>query len=986
MVVGEYTQIVSEIFSIAETQTIEVDQVERIKGLLFSEESQLAADGKDDFKNAFFGRIVSSRWLTELEQEILKCPNVIVEQGRIKAPRWPAADYLKRMIAVQGDIVIKLVVEIYTDNPWYFELLCEIISEDVEKANEIIVERLGNYIVSEYRFSSGRLLKALTTLVEAEKVDFSLQLLGPIVKFVEDPKKDEKQEERKKNSDTVIARYLEPQPLFKDWDFNDVIEKFVRPLAEKSPFETSIILVKATAHMIELKYGQEETTEGEKKDHSTVWCQRVDEKTGDHDDPKEILVHALTYASQQVFNHSSEFVGELNDALRQPPWEIFNRIRQHLYSLNVDVQTRPWIREEILGYRDYNQWDYHYEFQKMVKIGCDTFKRDLVSDEELILIFEAILGGPSKRHFKEWIGESYTPELFDQRQKQFHLKQLTPFAAVLFGKYDEHYQRLISESEKSIGDEDYAPYKSEGVKTIHQKSPKSVDELKEFDDEALLTFINEWEDVHRESESWWVDINYEGLALAFQQVFKEHIIGSKHRLEYWQENRNRIFRPIFARAIVKAFHELLEAKEFDELGASFEFCAWVLIQPNKTFEEGSNPSDASKEMPDWRSTRRAVRDFVGACVQEGIDVPINYRAQIAALLDALCNAKDNYLEEVSDSLGRDILNIAINQTRSLAIEDFINFGYWVRRNENNGKSEIPELFESLEKRLSENCEWPLTLPEYALLGYNFRHLLQLNEEWTKQWNAVIFPSKKKAEWYEAFSNFIKHQGPDTTVYEILNNDYETALSLLNNFNFEDKHNQEFVDGLGRHCFSFYLWDLYPLEGKESFLTEFYVQTTKDKKRWARLFDGVGRMLKKGASVDAVKKCLIFFEWRYKQKELKELREYSFWIDADCLDPKWRLKSFLKILKFGAVRDDLSYIALEVLDKFKEDHTDLVFECLSKLADHVPKEDYIYLQTSRVKPILAFGLENSSEAIRELAEQIRENFLKVGRFEFLNIED
>ena len=48
-----------------------------------------------------------------------------------------------------------------------------------------------------------------------------------------------------------------------------------------------------------------------------------------------------------------------------------------------------------------------------------------------------------------------------------------------------------------------------------------------------------------------------------------------------------------------------------------------------------------------------------------------------------------------------------------------------------------------------------------------------------------------------------------------------------------------------------------------------------------------------------------------------------------------------------------------------------------LFDHIQKE--------KAKPILAAGLRNEDENVRENAERARDNLLEIGRFEFLDID-
>ena len=66
-------------------------------------------------------------------------------------------------------------------------------------------------------------------------------------------------------------------------------------------------------------------------------------------------------------------VEALDQALRNQRWDVFMRIRQHLYALYPNEQTKPWIRELILAHKDFGKWEYQFEFQRMIRLACENF-------------------------------------------------------------------------------------------------------------------------------------------------------------------------------------------------------------------------------------------------------------------------------------------------------------------------------------------------------------------------------------------------------------------------------------------------------------------------------------------------------------------------------------------------------------------------------------------------------------------------------------
>src|SRR5207248_840720 len=141
----------------------------------------------------------------------------------------------------------------------------------------------------------------------------------------------------------------------------------------------------------------------------------------------------------------------------------------------------------------------HFEFQRMIRAGCEHFGSELLNQAELSMIFDRVLSGPNKDQFKEFMGDQYTEESFVRRQRHFQLYQLRPFEPVLFGRYKERYD-LLSEQEKPPADDDYSPYPVGESKTGGSRGPKSVGELLEMTDGEIVTFLNEWDNAHRDPD------------------------------------------------------------------------------------------------------------------------------------------------------------------------------------------------------------------------------------------------------------------------------------------------------------------------------------------------------------------------------------------------------------------------------------------------------------------------------------------------------
>jgi len=77
--------------------------------------------------------------------------------------------------------------------------------------------------------------------------------------------------------------------------------------------------------------------------------------------------------------------------------------------------------------------------------------------------------------------------------------------------------------------------------------------------------------------------------------------------------------------------------------------------------------------------------------------------------------------------------------------------------------------------------------------------------------------------------------------------------------------------------------------------------------------------------------------------------------------------------------------IENLSKFVPDHLDLVVECFAKLIEGALPQSHFYIRPEQIKPILKAGLACQNGKTAETANLARENLLRAGRSEFLNLD-
>ena len=946
----------------------------------------------------FFQHVNDAAWIPTLDEKgyFAHPPDAEpIGDDRINFPFWPPLSYLVRVFDSEPEKVLGILEQLpNTNNP---RILKEIIDVVLKADSPEVIHRFENKImafvdnawVNTWMWHDNiiELLKK-PYLFEKPLEGFTSSLLSKVVDFQPDPQSEDKQARRREGQ--AVMTLLEPVPRFCLWEYQKILNNGVRPLAEKEPYRVACILIDTVASMIPLTMHQEDIDKGSEQDISEIWCRRLDAADRDYEDSRATLVHILTFACEKVYEKSSESVADLDKVLCNQRWKVFKRLRQHLYALYPNDQTKPWIRDLILTHGDYAWWEHHYEFQRMIRRACEHFGVELLTEEERTQIFDSIRSGPSEADFREWMGERFTEELFRQRQRRFHMMQFNPFVSVLFGKYATYFQELETTSENPISNEDYSPVGEIEGGVVSQHSPKSGEALAKLADEELLTYINEWQEERYDKDNWLVEINIEALAKEFQSVFRDSIIPDTDRLRFWMENREGIERPIYVCAMVGAMQECVKAKNFDKLNDWLTFCEWVLSHPDQEHEDGYRRGDESRENPRWRRSRRAVGDFVETCLKSDVDVPITAREPLAKLLEMLCTQFDWRLDRNKPILLNqdDHLAEAINNTRSLALESLVYFGFWLRRHD--PKADISTIMTILEKRFSSERYYPLSLPEYAMLGRHYGNIFRLDRTWATDHKSDFFPQDKLSAWLAAFKNFLGFSSPFKPTFEILRDDFDFALEHLKCLRDKKHPIINPVNTLGHHLFTYYLWEEYPLKGEESLLERFYRKTNDDQVRCANLFDHVGRMLQnseKHLDHALKERCIQFFDWRFGVGEPTELRAFTYWLEAQCLDAGWRLEAYYKILGIcmsGKVERFSHILRFKPIVGMLNEHTAKVVECFAKLTDCALKHDTYFHEAGEAKTILKAGLESNDENVRKNAKRARENLLRRGRFDFLDV--
>ena len=184
----------------------------------------------------FFQRVNDASWIPILRERgyFAHPPNAEpIGAGRVNFPFWGPIHYLAKMSDHVPDEVIELVLHLpKVDNPRVYDDILDITLQLPGEQSATLQPKILEYASMEYQFLARRYAELLAHWTSEQQITAALDLAKALVQFVPDPDSESKQERRKENPGG-LATLLEPRPRVDQLDYQEILEKGVRPLAER---------------------------------------------------------------------------------------------------------------------------------------------------------------------------------------------------------------------------------------------------------------------------------------------------------------------------------------------------------------------------------------------------------------------------------------------------------------------------------------------------------------------------------------------------------------------------------------------------------------------------------------------------------------------------------------------------------------------------------------------------------------------------------
>ena len=244
-----------------------------------------------------------------------------------------------------------------------------------------------------------------------------------------------------------------------------------------------------------------------------------------------------------------------------------------------------------------------------------------------------------------------------------------------------------------------------------------------------------------------------------------------------------------------------------------------------------------------------------------------------------------------------------------------------------------------------------------MLGCWFDSAVTLEQAWATEHRSDFFPHYTLQEWADAFGSFLHSHRPNRHTFNVLRDEFGFGIENMGELPNSEYPAADTIDYLGEHLFLYYLWGYIPLNGDDSLLERYYLKNDDSRQRWGRLFDYAGRALANtGNTLEASLKerVVAFFEWRLRVVEPIELGNFTFWLEAECMEPEWRLESYSKVLEISRIDPPLVMTQVDALGKLLPDHPAMVIDCFRKVTEAIRQDEFDFLNRDTVIQILTEG--------------------------------
>ncbi|MGH9243833.1 MAG: hypothetical protein ACRD29_05860 [Acidimicrobiales bacterium] len=898
----------------------------------------------------FFDKLNSPDWISPLaDRGFFRNPPPPIREGTtIRFPFWVESRYLARMAAEDPDLVMTVIRTIpETDNTRVHEDIIDAACRMPARLAATLTDRIEQFIDDLHQYLlPEKVTQLIVHLVDGDELAAAVRLARALLK----PHHPESEE-----IDGHILP-VDPRPRFGHPEYSDALDRVMSAVGAASP-EAAYRL--ATDLLEDVLSGSDPTVD-RSADFSYIWRLTIQDPSSGrrHRDMRDDLITAVREAA----NDERIDVRVVVDDLEARHWPVFRRLALHALTTRA-----PSVPDLVLGRA--RQVDrlgdpaQRYEYTRLLREALSL--TDAEGRQELL---DLVLAAEDHGN---------TASADDKVRQDYRLaRTLAALGEALPARGRERLDQLVGELHVTQEDLE-ASGRPGGVVSsfVGSTSPRSATDLAQMPDAQLLEFLSSWA-----PSGEWAAPSPEGLGRALQEAVKQ---DPSRFADLAEEFLN--VEPTYVRSLLRGLQDAVKEGRGFDWSSVLRLSAWVLAQADPPHDGRDRDRD-----PDWSWTRGTIADLLDAGLP-GTQHPIPFDlreavwAQLAQLLEDPDPTPEH--EEQYGGSNMDPVTLAINTVRGRAMHAMVQYALWVRRHlgDTAAFDAMPEVKAALDQHL--DVELDPSLAVRSVYGQFFPWLHLIDSNWAVSRIETIFPvHPDDAAWFEAaWDAFIVFTPPFDSMAGVLADVLAAAAERLPADDDGRSHHRDPGLHLAEHLAVFVVRGVLPID--HELVRSFFVHGASDLHGHVHEFLGHG-FSREDPPIEMLERGMALWEARLEVMQTDppanaaELESFGAWFEVGGVDPEWRLRQLLDVLRLTGGRIDHTWRVLETLEALADSFPFEALAAVRLLSQPTDETWEILAGRDNIRGILTIGLSHADT--RAEAESLAHELGARGYTEFRSI--
>jgi hypothetical protein len=950
-------KILDEVLDIFESKYLTIhkvlDDLKRIKNPSKKDAEYLKVHIPNNYAafSYFFQDLDNPAWLNPLSKNGIFLnpppPIINVEEGSSSHPLWPNSRYLIKMAAVSPNIVLKIALEIETENTNVQSDLVDVACALPAAMAVKFVPKFSGWLKKPFFFLAHKISPLVKNLASNGEIVGALSLSKEMLSF----------ELPGDATTTKEKKYLNnPRPRIDPYEFEVFINETLPVVAENDPYNTFIMLLELLDEALELGNQNKDSTF---RDYSEIWRPAIEPhpQNSEHMEPRSLLISAVRDITVFLIDKNPELLEKVIHELDKYNWTTFKRLTLHILRTfgdkHIDLVSKKLLDKEL-----FDSISCYHEY---IVLAGTYFSR--LKSKEKNTILNWIDKGPKDKKYQEY----------------WQLRRLTILQNSLFGRWKDRFNSLTAK----FGQIEYPDLLSwsSDIKT-GPTSPLSQEHIENMILEELIIFLQIWQ----QPKGFTMD-SPGGISRALTATVannpERYAISS---LLFTQVD------PTYVRGLMSGFREALKANKPFEWEPILKLMEWVVNQERKI--PGREKTDDWEDVdPDWGWTRMDIGRLLEDGLNDDKKNPIEYKHKtlVWKIISIITDDPDPSSNDESAS-SMDPATNSLNTTRGVAFHALIAYALWLKRRliskeENRiiSFNEMPEVRTVLDEHLDMNKDPSLTIR--SVYGWLFPNLLYLDRDWVLSNKDRIFPRSElgQQQWNAAWDAFITFSRPTLDLLKILESEYQIAINKLDETISEVAWRVNPGKRLVEHLMIYY--GLGVLDQTSSLMKGFWSIAPVSFRSYA--FEFVGRV-SKDAPPEFIRRYQQLWETRFAiikinkddQSVLEESKQFGWLFGFGTFPEEWSLEQLDQVLDITSEIDN-DHFVIERLSMLSDMYHLVTVSILGKLLED-PLTWKIIGARKEVEKILTNAIQSDDKKASKIAGDVVNRLAAKGYTDFAQL--